>query len=180
MESNDQSPSRDKDRLHVRDNLKMAITDAESNKGNAVLRAAGQGLRTATVTASKTAEVVTEKTLKYTEEAWKLSEKYMDVAMEHWKTKMGKEAPFDTKKFSLGSESLASKLLPSKQPEKPIVLRKRRQRVVTPLNWPLFYYMFKQDHSKPDLIWNVKVGVNLSPCLFSCFDNFLSFRRDKN
>ena len=51
------SDASDVDRLHVRDNLKMAITDAESSKGNALLRAAGQGLRTSKQVAAKTAEV---------------------------------------------------------------------------------------------------------------------------
>ena len=45
----------------------------------------------------------------------------------------------------------------AKPQERPIVLRKRRQRIRTALNWPLFYYMFAKDHEKPDLIWNVKV-----------------------
>ena len=45
----------------------------------------------------------------------------------------------------------------AKPQERPIVLRKRRQRIRTTLNWPLFYYMFAKDHEKPDLIWNVKV-----------------------
>ena len=37
----------EKDRLHVRDNLQLALSDAEKNKGHAILRAAGKGLKTA-------------------------------------------------------------------------------------------------------------------------------------
>ena len=66
LHSADSTPTREVDRLHVRDNLKMAITDAESNRGNVLLRAAGQGLKQGKEIASKTAEVVTEKTAKYT------------------------------------------------------------------------------------------------------------------
>jgi hypothetical protein len=41
LHSDEATPTQDVDRLNVRDNLKMAISDAESNKGNALLRAAG-------------------------------------------------------------------------------------------------------------------------------------------
>ena len=43
--------------------------------------------------------------------------------------------------------------------ERPIVLRKRRERVKSAGNWQLFYYMFTQDHAKPNLIWNYKVSL---------------------
>ena len=42
---------------------------------------------------------------------------------------------------------------------KPIVLRKRRQRIKSEANWKLFYYHFNRDHSKANLIWNFKVKV---------------------
>jgi hypothetical protein len=32
---------------------------------------------------------LSEKTTKYTEEAWKASEKYVEVAMQHWRQRMG-------------------------------------------------------------------------------------------
>lgn len=38
--------------------------------------------------------------------------------------------------------------------ERPIVLRKRRERVKSEANWRLFYYKFNQDHAMPNLIWN--------------------------
>jgi hypothetical protein len=49
--------------------------------------------------------------------------------------------------------------------ERPIVLRKRRQRIQTRLNWSLFYYMFNKDHSKPNLIWNLKTRQELHDSL---------------
>lgn len=151
------------DRLHVRDNLKMAITDAESNRGNVLLRAAGKGLKQGKEIASKTAEVVGEKTAKYTEEAWKASEKYVEVAMQHWRQKMGSEwnlgrgnSGNSGAAASDGRGGVTDKFVARPQ-DRPIVLRKRRQRIRTSLNWPLFYFMFERDHEKPNLIWNLKV-----------------------
>ena len=55
--------------------------------------------------------------------------------------------------------------------EKPIVLRKRRQRIKSEANWPLFYYYFNRDHTRPNLIWNFKVtrcaGRNLLHDVYS-------------
>jgi hypothetical protein len=41
---------------------------------------------------------------------------------------------------------------------KPVVLRKRRERIKSEANWSLFYYYFNRDHAKPNLIWNYKVS----------------------
>lgn len=165
LTSEDSTPTRDVDRLHVRDNLKMAITDAESSKGNVILRAAGKGLKQGKEIASKTAEVVGEKTSKYTDEAWKVSEKYVDIAMQHWRERMGDEWSF---KRTGGQPGQTGDKFTAKPQERPIVLRKRRQRIKTKLNWPLFYYMFERDHEKPDLIWNLKVNfANIH--IFSAF-----------
>ncbi len=55
MTSDDQTPVTDKDRLNVRDNLQMAISDHERNsKVNPLLKVAGRGLKSAKETASKT------------------------------------------------------------------------------------------------------------------------------
>uniref|UniRef100_A0AC35U0N7 J domain-containing protein n=1 Tax=Rhabditophanes sp. KR3021 TaxID=114890 RepID=A0AC35U0N7_9BILA len=43
-----------------------------------------------------------------------------------------------------------------KKREKPVVLRKRRQQIKADANWKYFAYMFKNDWSKSDLIWNEK------------------------
>ncbi|WKX89857.1 hypothetical protein Q1695_009030 [Nippostrongylus brasiliensis] len=43
-----------------------------------------------------------------------------------------------------------------KQRQRPVVLRKRRQRVRNSVNWKLFAYQFGRDHSQADLLWNEK------------------------
>lgn len=47
-----------------------------------------------------------------------------------------------------------------KPKDRPIVLRKRRERVKSEANWLLFYYMFNHDHKLANLIWNHKVGLH--------------------
>ncbi|XP_045490709.1 dnaJ homolog subfamily C member 13 isoform X1 [Pieris rapae] len=37
---------------------------------------------------------------------------------------------------------------------RPVVLRRRRERLKSTANWPLFYYQFHKDHALPNLIWN--------------------------
>ena len=54
--------------------------------------------------------------------------------------------------------------------ERPIVLRKRRERVKSAGNWHLFYFMFTQDHAKPNLIWNYKVSSALALGFFRQFE----------
>ena len=48
--------------------------------------------------------------------------------------------------------------------ERPIVLRKRRERIKSEANWSLFYYKFTQDHALPNLIWNHKVSTASCGC----------------
>ena len=170
LTSDDLTPVSDRDRLHVRDNLQLAVSDAEKNKGHVLLRAAGKGLKTAKHVAGKTAEVVGEKTQKYTEEAKKLAEKHLDVALQHWRTKMGEE----------WRKSIADKLKTdpktTKNVERPIVLRMRRENLKSSMNWPLFYYHFDQDHAKPDLIWNFKTRQELKDALENEIQAFLQDR----
>ena len=45
LTSEDATPLSEKDRLHVRDNLQMALSDAEKNKGHAILRVAHKGIK---------------------------------------------------------------------------------------------------------------------------------------
>ncbi|XP_072047448.1 dnaJ homolog subfamily C member 13-like isoform X2 [Amphiura filiformis] len=52
-----------------------------------------------------------------------------------------------------------------KKLDKPIVLRKRRQRIKSEANWDLFYYKFNIDHAKPNLIWNFKTREELRQAL---------------
>lgn len=43
--------------------------------------------------------------------------------------------------------------------ERPILLRRRRERVKAEANWKLFYWKFDRDHALPNLIWNHKVKL---------------------
>ncbi|XP_077997979.1 dnaJ homolog subfamily C member 13-like [Glandiceps talaboti] len=52
-----------------------------------------------------------------------------------------------------------------KKNDKPIVLRKRRQRIKSEANWILFYYKFSIDHAKANLIWNHKTREELRDAL---------------
>ena len=176
LESHEQSPSRDVDRLHVRDNLQMANEAAESDKGSAVLRAAGKGLKQGKQIASKTAEVVGEKTIKYTEEAWKAAEKHMETALMHWRTKMGEEWLKSLKNSNEATSAASAAAAKKSQAEKLIVLRKRRQRVRTKVNWSLFYHMFNQDHAQPNLIWNFKTRQELKDALEAEIQSFVQDR----
>ena len=56
------------------------------------------------------------------------------------------------------------------------VLRKRRERVKSSENWPLFYYQFNRDHSKPNLIWNFKTRQELHDGLQTEIQTFLQDR----
>lgn len=51
--------------------------------------------------------------------------------------------------------------------QKPVLLRKRRQRVKSAGNWKMFCYQFAKDHSKSNLIWNHKTREELRDALES-------------
>ncbi|XP_064598102.1 dnaJ homolog subfamily C member 13-like isoform X2 [Liolophura sinensis] len=77
---------------------------------------------------------------------WRVIEKKIDNFLQHWRARVGLE-----KKQTAN--------------DKPIVLRKRRQRIKSEANWPLFYYHFNRDHAKPNLIWNYKTREELRDAL---------------
>ena len=52
----------------------------------------------------------------------------------------------------------------------------RRENLKSTNNWPLFYYFFDQDHSKPDLIWNYKTRQELKDGLETEIQAFLQDR----
>ena len=187
LESEDSVPKDDIDRLNVRDNLKMAM-EADNRESNAVLLAAGKGIQTAKVAAVKTAEIVTEKTYVYTEQARKIAEKHMDLALTHWRQRMGdkgwtpsinwvrsdnREEPNSHPDLSYVGHEITLYFSPTTGPawlsknQAPIVLRKRREHVKSTANWPLFYYHFSKDHSKSNLIWNYKTREELREALES-------------
>ena len=63
--------------------------EADQRDSNAILLAAGKGLKTAKQQAIKTAEVVAEKTYIYTDKAKQIAEKHMEIALTHWRERMG-------------------------------------------------------------------------------------------
>jgi hypothetical protein len=67
---------------------KMAM-EADQRESNALLLAAGKGLKTAKQQAFKTAEVVAEKTYIYTDKAKQIAEKHIEIALTHWRERMG-------------------------------------------------------------------------------------------
>ncbi|XP_071522873.1 dnaJ homolog subfamily C member 13 isoform X2 [Panulirus ornatus] len=77
-----------------------------------------------------------------------LVERHMDFALQHWRSRMRRE-----------------KTAEEKFRERPLVLRKRRERLKATANWPLFYYRFNQDHALPNLIWNYKTREELRVAL---------------
>ena len=172
LQSDASTPTSEKDRLHVRDNLSLAVSDQDKAKSPALLLAAGKGLKQGKEMASKTAEYIAENTYHYTEEAKKMAERHLEVAMQHWRTRMGKDWNLPELKFNTG-EGKPRELKPQ---ERPIVLRKRRQRVKSTENWPLFYYQFDKDHAKPNLIWNFKTRQELQDCLQIEVQTFLQDR----
>ncbi|XP_014205201.1 dnaJ homolog subfamily C member 13 isoform X1 [Copidosoma floridanum] len=80
------------------------------------------------------------------EKQMRVVEKHLENALEHWGAKVGIERREKIK-------------------ERPIVLRKRRERVKSEANWKLFYYKFSQDHELPNLIWNHKTREELRTAL---------------
>ncbi|KAF8773592.1 DnaJ subfamily C member 13 like protein [Argiope bruennichi] len=88
----------------------------------------------------------------------KVLEKHLEYVLEHWRERIG---------------------LPKKEDkiqQRPVVLRKRRKRVKPEANWPMFYYQFNQDHTKPDLIWNYRTREELKDALEKEMRDFSSCR----
>ncbi|KAJ8268464.1 hypothetical protein COCON_G00136360 [Conger conger] len=79
-------------------------------------------------------------------EVERFAKEKMDLVLMHWRDRMG----------------IAQKENPN---QKPVVLRKRRQRIKIEANWELFYYRFQQDHARSDLIWNLKTREELREAL---------------
>lgn len=77
-----------------------------------------------------------ERQVKYVE---KHLEHYANLALQHWTQRAGRVLPGEKKEAPR---------------ERPLVLRRRRERLKSTANWPLFYYHFHKDHALPNLIWN--------------------------
>ncbi|KAK7873572.1 hypothetical protein R5R35_009276 [Gryllus longicercus] len=81
---------------------------------------------------------------------WAVIERQLRVVekhVEHWGERLGLERKEDKIK------------------ERPIVLRKRRERIKSEANWQLFYFKFNEDHALPNLIWNHKTREELRDAL---------------
>uniref|UniRef100_A0A3B4F307 DnaJ heat shock protein family (Hsp40) member C13 n=1 Tax=Pundamilia nyererei TaxID=303518 RepID=A0A3B4F307_9CICH len=124
LDSPDPVPEKDVDRMHVRDNLKIATDQLNRNKVPEWQRIAGKAAK----------------------EVEKFAKEKTDLVLMHWRDKMG----------------IAQKENPN---QKPVILRKRRQRIKIEANWELFYYRFQLDHARSNLIWNFKTREELRDAL---------------
>ena len=84
-------------------------------------------------------------------------EKHLDNVFQHWRQRIGIPRKEDNKAL-----------------QRPVVLRKRRERVKSKSNWNMLYYQFTKDHSKPDLIWNYKTREELRDSLENEMRIFIS------
>ncbi|KAG8516257.1 DnaJ subfamily C member 13, partial [Galemys pyrenaicus] len=127
LDSSDPVPEKDTDRMHVRDNVKIAMDQyGKFNKVPEWQRLAGKAAK----------------------EVEKFAKEKVDLVLMHWRDRMG----------------IAQK---ENINQKPVVLRKRRQRIKIEANWDLFYYRFGQDHARSNLIWNFKTREELRDSLES-------------
>uniref|UniRef100_A0A3B3VS92 DnaJ heat shock protein family (Hsp40) member C13 n=1 Tax=Poecilia latipinna TaxID=48699 RepID=A0A3B3VS92_9TELE len=124
LDSPDPVPEKDVDRMHIRDNLKIASDQLNRNKVPEWQRIAGKAAK----------------------EVEKFAKEKADLVLMHWRDKMG----------------IAQKENPN---QKPVILRKRRQRIKIEANWELFYYRFQLDHARSNLIWNLKTREELRDAL---------------
>ncbi|KAL7976783.1 hypothetical protein Chor_008732, partial [Crotalus horridus] len=125
LDSKDPVPDKEYDRMHIRDNLKIANDQyGKFNKVPEWQRLAGKAAK----------------------EVEKFAKEKVDLVLMHWRDKMG-----IAQKENLN--------------QKPVILRKRRQRIKIQANWDLFYYRFIQDHTRSNLIWNFKTREELRDSL---------------
>ncbi|XP_034517714.1 dnaJ homolog subfamily C member 13 [Ailuropoda melanoleuca] len=132
LDSSDPVPEKDADRMHVRDNVKIAMDQyGKFNKVPEWQRLAGKAAK----------------------EVEKFAKEKVDLVLMHWRDRMGIAQKEDRNNMNIN--------------QKPVVLRKRRQRIKIEANWDLFYYRFGQDHAKSNLIWNFKTREELRDSLES-------------
>ncbi|XP_053215309.1 dnaJ homolog subfamily C member 13 isoform X3 [Podarcis raffonei] len=132
LDSSDPVPEKDADRMHIRDNLKIANDQyGKFNKVPEWQRLAGKAAK----------------------EVEKFAKEKVDLVLMHWRDKMGIAQKEDRNNLNIN--------------QKPVILRKRRQRIKIQANWDLFYYRFLQDHARSNLIWNFKTREELRDTLES-------------
>ncbi|XP_056440183.1 dnaJ homolog subfamily C member 13-like [Gadus chalcogrammus] len=125
LDSPDPVPEKDTDRMHIRDNLKIATDQMGRVKVPDWQRMAGKAAK----------------------EVEKFAKEKADIVLMHWRDKMG-----------IVKKEDRNNLNPN---QKPVILRKRRQRIKIESNWELFYYKFQLDHARSNLIWNLKTREEL-------------------
>uniref|UniRef100_A0AAR2LFU3 J domain-containing protein n=1 Tax=Pygocentrus nattereri TaxID=42514 RepID=A0AAR2LFU3_PYGNA len=129
LDSSDPVPEKDVDRMHIRDNLKIAADQFGRTKVPEWQRIAGKAAK----------------------EVEKFAKEKADLVLMHWRDKMG-----------IAQKEVSCVLNPN---QKPVILRKRRQRIKIEANWELFYYKFQLDHARSNLIWNLKTREELRDAL---------------
>ncbi|XP_026104621.1 dnaJ homolog subfamily C member 13-like isoform X4 [Carassius auratus] len=130
LDSSDPVPEKDVDRMHIRDNVKIATDQFGRNKVPEWQRVAGKAAK----------------------EVEKFAKEKADIVLMHWRDKMGiAQKEQDRNNLSVN--------------QKPVILRKRRQRIKIESNWELFYYKFQLDHARSNLIWNLKTREELRDAL---------------
>ncbi|KAL0869621.1 hypothetical protein ABMA27_005874, partial [Loxostege sticticalis] len=102
-----------------------------------------------------------ERQVKYVE---KHIEHYAALALQHWAQRTGRGS-------ASGPAGAAKEAR-----ERPVVLRRRRERLKSTSNWPLFYYQFHRDHALPNLIWNHTTREELRNALESELRAFICDR----
>ncbi|XP_041101155.1 dnaJ homolog subfamily C member 13-like [Polyodon spathula] len=131
LDSPDPVPEKDIDRMHVRDNVKIATDQyGRFSKVPEWQRLAGKAAK----------------------EVEKFAKEKVDLVLLHWRDRMG----------IAQKEQDRNNLNPN---QKPVILRKRRQRIKIESNWELFYYRFQVDHARSNLIWNYKTREELRDAL---------------
>ncbi|KAG0721186.1 DnaJ subfamily C member 13 [Chionoecetes opilio] len=151
LDSKDTVPLDDIDRLNIRDNLRLAEED-EKNKKNQVLDSLDRAYKTSVKKVEhmmerhmdkiETVERHLQVGAKHVEAYYEAYlERHVDFALQHWRSRMKREKSTE-ERFR----------------ERPLVLRKRREKLKSTANWPLFYYKFNVDHALPNLLWNYKVS----------------------
>ncbi|XP_078519994.1 dnaJ homolog subfamily C member 13 isoform X1 [Lissotriton helveticus] len=131
LDSTDPVPEKDIDRMHIRDNVKIANDQfGKLNKVPEWQRLAGIAAK----------------------EVEKFAKDKVDIVLLHWRDRMG----IAQKEQDRSNMNVT---------QKPVILRKRRQRIKIESNWDLFYYRFHQDHARSNLIWNFKTREELRDTL---------------
>ncbi|XP_016430082.1 dnaJ homolog subfamily C member 13-like [Sinocyclocheilus rhinocerous] len=129
LDSSDPVPEKDMDRMHIRDNVKIATDQFGRNKVPEWQRIAGKAAK----------------------EVEKFAKEKADIVLLHWRDKMGIAQKEDRNNLNAN--------------QRPVILRKRRQRIKIESNWELFYYKFQLDHARSNLIWNLKTREELRDAL---------------